>query len=393
MDLNPLEEEIRTRIARVGPMPVHQYMALCLGHPEHGYYTSRDPFGRAGDFVTAPEISQMFGELIGLWAAEVWRLMGEPENVRLVELGPGRGTMMHDALRAARVVPAFHAAIVAHLVETSPVLRERQQQTLANVGVPLVWHDGFSEVPPGPMILLANEFFDALPVSQAVKAADGWHERTVEVAPSGELAFSMARDPLALFERLLPPELHDVPPGTIHEWRSDIPLLEIGRRIVHERGAGLVIDYGYVEPGIGETLQAVRGHDYAPTLADPGRADITAHVDFTALGRAVEGMGARLHGPVPQSAFLASLGIARRAEALRAHATPQQGDEIDAAVARLIRGGRTGMGSLFKALAFGHPDLGPLPGFEAPPDEATPDEATPDEAAPDEAAPDEATPE
>ena len=172
-DTVPLDAEIRRLISIAGPMPVAQYMSLCLTHPAHGYYTTRDPFGRAGDFTTAPEISQMFGELIGLWAAAVWRQMGSPENVRLVELGPGRGTMMLDMLRAAQVVPAFRAAIVGNLVEISPALQRRQRQTLEGLDVPLLWHASIHEVPEGPMILLANEFFDALPVHQAVKQDDG----------------------------------------------------------------------------------------------------------------------------------------------------------------------------------------------------------------------------
>jgi NADH dehydrogenase [ubiquinone] 1 alpha subcomplex assembly factor 7 len=365
VEASPLEAEIRKRIAIAGPMPVRQYMTLCLGHPEHGYYMSRDPFGRAGDFITAPEITQMFGELIGLWAASVWRLMGSPDNVRLVELGPGRGTLMHDALRAARVLPEFRAAIVAHLVEISPVLRERQQATLTDVDVPMHWHDSVSEVPDGPLIVIANEFFDALPVSQTIRTFNGWYERTVEIDRHGHLVFGIANEPLPLFENLLPPQIRDAPLGTIYEWRSDSLALEIARRIVSQGGAGLVVDYGYTEPGIGETLQAVQGHDFVSPLATPGRADITAHVDFWTLGRAIESMGAQLHGPVTQAEFLGSLGIARRAAALRANATPAKADEIDEAVARLVRGGRTGMGALFKVLGFGAMALGALPGFES----------------------------
>ena len=362
MAANLLELEIRDRINSHGPMPLRRFVELCMVHPEHGYYTTREPFGRAGDFITAPEVSQMFGELIGLWAAAVWRQMGQPDNVRLVELGPGRGTMLHDVLRASRVVPAFHDAIVVHLIEISPVLRARQKRTLANLDVPLWWHDTFSDVPSGPMIVLANEFFDALPVAQAIKAPDGWHERTVEIAPEGHFTFGIMAQPMALFERFLPPELADAPVGTVYEWRDDTLALEIGRRIYHENGAGLVIDYGYIEPGIGETLQAVSGHDYVEPYASPGQADITAHVDFQALGRAFAGMGLQLSGPVTQSLFLTALGISRRADALRA-AAPQRSEEVDAALERLVRGGRTGMGSLFKVLGFAHPAVGALPGL------------------------------
>jgi NADH dehydrogenase [ubiquinone] 1 alpha subcomplex assembly factor 7 len=189
---SPLAEEIHRRIKLAGPMPVRQFMTLCLSHPEHGYYMTRDPLGRRGDFVTSPEISQVFGELVGLWAASVWHLMGQPDNVRLIELGPGRGTMMLDALRAAQVVPAFRSAVVVHLIEISPVLQERQQQALAVLDVPVLWHQSLDEVPDGPVIVLANEYFDALPVNQAIKQFNGWYERMVEIDSAGNLVFGIA---------------------------------------------------------------------------------------------------------------------------------------------------------------------------------------------------------
>src|SRR6476661_1405426 len=200
----PLEAEIRRLISIAGPMPIAQYMATCLCHPVHGYYMTRDPFGAAGDFVTAPEISQMFGELIGLWAAAVWKQMGSPGKINLVELGPGRGTMMADALRAAKVMPAFQAALTAHLVEVSPTLRDMQKQTLEGTGVPLHWHNALQEVPEGPAIILANEFFDALPVHQAIKQEDGWHERVVAVDENGDFTLGALMSPLPHLERLMP---------------------------------------------------------------------------------------------------------------------------------------------------------------------------------------------
>ncbi len=190
----PLEAEIRRLIALAGPMPVSEFMALCLSHPAHGYYITHDPLGRTGDFTTAPEISQMFGELIGLWAAAVWHQMGEPPLVRLVELGPGRGTMMLDMLRAAHVMPEFRKAAAVHLVETSPALRARQKETFGNIDVSIAWHDALADVPDGPAIIVANEFFDALPVNQAIKQADGWHERVVRVDQDGNLVFGVARN-------------------------------------------------------------------------------------------------------------------------------------------------------------------------------------------------------
>lgn len=361
--MNPLETEIRRRISLAGPMPVRQFMTLCLNDSQHGYYMVRDPFGRAGDFVTSPEVSQMFGELIGLWAASVWKLMGEPENIRLVELGPGRGTMMLDMLRAARVVPAFRAALVAHMVEISPAMQVRQQERLRDIDVPVLWHQSFDQVVEGPFIVVANEFFDALPVHQAVKQINGWYERVIEIDNEDNLAFGIAADRIPLFDQLLPPKLRDAPLGSLYEWRTDPLPLEIGRRITHEAGAALVLDYGHAESAIGETLQAVRGHGFANALASPGEVDLTAHVDFQALGSAIESMGARVHGPVTQAEFLRQLGIEKRAAALKAHIPADKVADVDAAVARLTDESRTGMGRLFKAIAFADPKLGALPGF------------------------------
>jgi len=359
----PLEAEIRRRIELAGPMPVRQFMSLCLTDPTHGYYMTRDPFGRAGDFVTAPEVSQVFGELIGLWAAAVWHHLGKPENVRLVELGPGRGTMMVDALRAANVMPGFRAAMVVHLVEVSPTLRQRQQETLQSLDVPVLWHESFDEVPEGPVIVLANEFFDALPVHQAVKQINGWYERMVGIDHNGELAFTIADEPIPLFEQLLPKQVRDASLGSLFEWRPDNLALEIGRRIVRGGGAALIIDYGHTESAQGETLQAVGKHGFADPLGTPGEVDLTAHVDFQALIMAAESMGVRTHGPLDQAEFLRRMGIERRAESLKASAPLEQATRIDVAVARLTGEGRTGMGKLFKAVAFTDPKLDALPGF------------------------------
>jgi SAM-dependent MidA family methyltransferase len=358
-----LEGEIRRRIAASGPMPVAQYMALCLTDPNYGYYMRRDPFGARGDFITAPEISQMFGELIGLWAIAVWKMMGEPEHVRLIELGPGRGTMMTDALRAAHTVPAFRKAVTVHLVEISPALEERQRRALSGVDVPAEWHKTLDQVPPGPTIILANEFFDALPVQQAVMCVDGWHERVVKLDEAGNLQFSNARDPIPLFELMLPPALRDATIGEVFEWRADHIALELGRRVARSNGAALVIDYGHTESAAGDTLQAVGSHTFTDPLSAPGAVDLTAHVDFQALAQAAESMGARAYGPVDQAVFLRSLGIDSRAAVLRKAMPPAKAHEVDAAHARLTNTERTGMGRLFKVVGFGHPKLGPLPGF------------------------------
>src|SRR5690349_4732525 len=222
-----LEAEIRRLIGLAGPMPVAEFMGHCLGHPRLGYYMTHDPFGSGGDFITSPEISQMFGELLGLWAAAVWRQMDSPDNVQLIELGPGRGTMMLDVLRAANVMPDFRRAIAVHLVETSPALVTRQKQTLANLDVPIVWHDSLADAPEGPAIIVANEFFDAMPINQAVKQADGWHARVVGIDGDGQFAFAIAPEPLKFFEQTLPPQVRMAEVGSIYEWRADTLTLEV----------------------------------------------------------------------------------------------------------------------------------------------------------------------
>jgi SAM-dependent MidA family methyltransferase len=355
--MTPLEAEIRGIIAIEGPIPVDRYMQLCLGHPQHGYYATRDPLGVGGDFVTAPEVSQMFGELIGAWAGTVWRQMGSPPSLRLIELGPGRGTLMADALRAAKALPEFYAALSIHMVETSPVLRGLQEKALAYTGVPLVWHRGIEEVPEGPTIGIANEFVDALPISQFIKDRDGWHVRMVGILDE-KLAFLATTDPM-----LSQTEDDATPLGTILERRYDRPISSLARRITQHGGAALIIDYGHTQSGFGDTLQAVRGHAFANPLEHPGEADLTAQVDFAALGSWAQRQGAVTHGPVGQGEFLRRLGIEQRAVRLKANATSQQAADIDAALGRLTAPDQ--MGELFKVLAIAQPKLGPLPGFDS----------------------------
>ena len=215
---SPLEKEIRRLIAVGGPMPVARYMTLCLTHPQYGYYVTRDPFGAGGDFTTAPEVSQIFGELLGLWALSVWRMLDEPESVNLIELGPGRGTMMRDALRAARVLPKFRSALSVHMVEISPRLEQLQRSGLNDVDVPMSWHRSLLEVPEGPSIILANEYIDALPVHQVVKQGDGWHERVIGLNANGDFALGLAPDPLPQFDRFMPKNIKEAPVGSIFEW-------------------------------------------------------------------------------------------------------------------------------------------------------------------------------
>ncbi len=272
--------------------------------------------------------------------------------------------MLKDALRAANVVPDFVRAAALHLVEISPALEAVQQQTLAELDVPKLWHKALADVPPGPSIIVANEFFDALPINQAVKQDDGWHTRCVGIGEDDQLAYTVSPEPMRGFERTVPSQLRAAQNGEVFEWRSDIEAMELGRRVARERSAALVIDYGHTESGAGETLQAVHKHLFADPLTMPGEADLTAHVDFQELARAGESMGVRVHGPLEQAAFLNRLGIQTRAQNLKANLPRAEAHEIDQALARLTGIGRTGMGTLFKVMAFTHRDLPTPPGFE-----------------------------
>jgi SAM-dependent MidA family methyltransferase len=358
--MNALKQEIAAAIAQDGPITLESYMALCLGHPRYGYYMTRDPFGAEGDFVTAPEISQMFGELLGVWASEAWRAAGSPSPARLIELGPGRGTLMSDVLRVARVAPGFLEALSVHLVETSPRLRETQRETLANAGKPVNWSPDLAHTPSGPAFILANEFFDALPVRHFVRSGAGWRERLVGIDATGELVFGLS-------DRTEPSLQAPGREGSIIEVSAVAHRLmgEIAARLVQEGGALLLIDYGYLETSIGDSLQAVARHAYVDPLAAPGEADLTAHVDFAALARAARAQGAKVMGPVTQSHFLLQLGIERRAQSLMKKATPEQAQAIVDAFDRLTgtEDPRRHMGALFKVMAVTHPDMPDMPGF------------------------------
>lgn len=359
MTASPLLDVIKKLIRSAGPMPVWRYMELCLTHPQHGYYVSRDPLGREGDFTTAPEVSQMFGELLGLWAASVWRTIGSPPVLRLIELGPGRGTMMADALRAIRVLPELDQAISLHLVEINPVLRARQRETLS-AARNIHWHANLDEVPEGPSVILANEYFDVLPIRQAVKRDGGWHERVIEVDAAGGLSFGTAAEPIPRFDLLLPPLLRAAPVGAVFEWRPDAEIMKIASRLRDQGGAALIIDYGHLRSDAGDTFQAIARHSFTDPLKNPGEADITAHVDFQALARGAEAVGGKVHGPVTQGEFLQRLGIETRAATLKAKATPEVSEAIDGAMKRLTEGGRGGMGSMFKVLGVSDPALDTL---------------------------------
>jgi NADH dehydrogenase [ubiquinone] 1 alpha subcomplex assembly factor 7 len=368
-EYSPLQSEIKRLIKTSGPMPVWRYMELCLTHPEFGYYVSRDPLGREGDFTTAPEVSQMFGELLGLWAASVWKAIGSPPLLRLIELGPGRGTMMADALRALRVLPPLYQALSIHLVEINPVLREKQKSMLSGAR-DIAWHESIDDIPDGPAVIFANEYFDVLPIHQVVRRETGWHERTVDIDASGKLVFGAAEEPTPRFEVLLPPLVRAAPLGAVFEWRPDAEIMKIASRVRDQDGAALIIDYGHVRSDAGDTFQAIARHSFTDPLKSPGQADVTAHVDFEALARAAEDIGARVHGPVTQGEFLRRLGIETRAETLMAKAGQEVSEDISAAMKRLVGGGRGGMGSMFKVLAVSEPHLAGLAGFEESPDDA-----------------------
>jgi len=352
--VSALLSTLRRRIDSMGPISVADYMSECLCHPKHGYYMTQDPFGEKGDFTTAPEISQTFGELLGLWAAITWQQMGSPAKLHLVELGPGRGTLMSDALRASKAVPAFHDALDVHLVEISPTLKEKQQESLKGVGPSVSWHTSFSDVPDGPAIILANEFFDALPIRQFEKGKKGWAERFVDIDPEGDgLRFVLQSDEAAL--ALMPPRLR----GTEKISNLfEISLLSqtiahsLGERLKEFGGAVLVIDYGYAQPDFGETLQALKGHKYYPVLETPGEADITAHVDFETLGRSFSQGGAEVYGPIGQGDFLMSLGLGQRTQTLMANASENLRDDLMAAQKRLSSPDE--MGTLFKVICATH---------------------------------------
>lgn len=309
MSETPLAAILKRRIAQGGAMPLAEYMALCLGHPAHGYYTTRDPLGAAGDFTTAPEVSQMFGEMLGLWLAQCWADMGSPGGVVLAELGPGRGTLMADVLRVAARVPGFADAVSPWLVEISPTLRARQAEALAGRGA--MWAARVEDLPDGPLLLLANEFFDALPVRQLVRVGGRWRERAVTLDAEGRLAFGLGA--------VVPWEAEE-PDGSVAELcpAGEAVAGWIGARLAARGGAALIVDYGYAarSPGGADTFQAMRGHAWTDPLAAPGEADLTAHVDFPMVARAAKAAGGVAWPVAGQGMFLERLGITARAQAL-----------------------------------------------------------------------------
>jgi len=350
--LTGLSDKLRQRITADGPITVADYMEACLSDSEYGYYMLGDPFGLKGDFITAPEISQLFGELIGLWAVDYWTRMGQPA-FHLVELGPGRGTLIADALRASALRPEFLQACNLHLVETSPALRARQKTTLAKAPCPPIWHSSFSDIPDeGPVLVIANEFLDALPVRQFIFRQKSWRERFVALEGENDrLCFHTGEETVPLPDALADFESGPYQEGGILEYApAGAELTQaLARRIAATGGAALIIDYGHGETALGETLQAVRDHKPQGIFDHPGKTDLTAHVDFGLASRLVEREGARPSHLLAQGVFLEALGIRQRLETLERTATQEQKKNLSEGCLRLIGG--QGMGTLFKVLA------------------------------------------
>jgi SAM-dependent MidA family methyltransferase len=364
--LDSLRSRLKRRIDAEGPLSIAHYMDACLCDPDYGYYTTRDPFGASGDFITAPEISQIFGELIGLWCVMTWRAMGKPDPVHLIELGPGRGTLMADALRAAKIDPEFEEAVQLHLVEMSPVLRQQQKKCLEKTKKSPHWHTELSSVPDGPALIIANEFLDALPIRQFQKRDGDWFERCVGVSQTGALEFRLS--PACIDADALIPDgpRKKAEDGDIAEIR---PAAQSLIKTIASRGhdhalAALFIDYGHRASALGDTFQAVRAHEFTDPLAAPGEADITSHVDFEYLAAAAEDNGLSVHGPLSQAQFLSGLGLKERCQQLVKHArSPRQAEEISQGARRLVDAEQ--MGELFQVIAFTGEDIAPPP-FTSP---------------------------
>ena len=353
-----LARKIKALILAQGPISVTDYFALCLADPEHGYYRTRNPFGRAGDFVTAPEVSQLFGEMLGVFLVHAWQKHGGPQDVRFVEIGPGRGTMMADMLRVVqRLAPDLFEGMTVHLVETSEKLRSVQRETLGTTAERVTWHAGFDEIPPGFVLLAANELFDAIPIRQFVKTNAGFRERMVGLDASGELTFAVGV--AGIDPDMLPDNHKSVPQGTILEVSParEAVMAAIAERLRDQGGTAVIIDYGHFVTGFGDTLQAVLNHGFDPPLAHPGEADLTSHVDFASLAAIAEAMGLHVHGRLHQGDFLLGLGLAERASALGRNRDAAFQQQIVGDVDRLAGAGAGRMGELFKVLAVGSAPL------------------------------------
>lgn len=344
--MTPLEEIIHKTIAAQGAISMAAYMELALQHPDYGYYRKCEPIGRTGDFVTAPEVSQLFGEMIGIWCVEKWRTLDCPKSFALIEFGPGRGTMMADLLRATAHVVGFRAALKLYLIESNEVLKDHQRSRLAEYAPTYI--EDIAEAQALPIVAVANEFFDALPVRQFEKTFRGWAER---MATSENGSFVLTLRPLSEIERnLIPKNLHEALPGVVYEFspKSLSAMRGIARTLIERSGAFLIIDYGYAAASGAPTIQAVSQHKRANVFERPGEIDLTAHVDFAALGKAARAEGAFVSAVMGQGEFLKNCGIDIRADALKQHATEDQVADITLALNRLTDNSQ--MGTLFKVL-------------------------------------------
>jgi len=355
--MSPLAQILRDKIAAEGSISLADYMALALGHPEYGYYRKHDPLGVRGDFITAPEISQIFGEMIGVWCAQMWQSLGGGACA-LAELGPGRGSLMNDLLRATKNVPGFHESITIHMVETSPVLANAQYLLLRNHHPRIEWLDSVEQLPEKKTILIANEFFDALPIKQFEMTIAGVCERRVGWSEEKGFHFTLGSVGLQLAKSGTA-----IPPGTVMEQSpaSRAVMRSIAQRLKQEGGAALIIDYGYLGEAHHDTLQAVKAHHFHPVLQNPGEADITAHVDFSTLAAVARDAGLRPTPLITQGEFLKAMGATLRADMLLARAEGAQKEQIRTSLERLIS--PQAMGDLFKVLAVTSDATMAVPGF------------------------------
>ncbi len=361
--MTPLGERIRETIAAGGPISVADYMAMCLFDPDHGYYTTRQPFGVDGDFTTAPEISQMFGEIVGVWIVAAWRALGSPAGAVIAEIGPGRGTLMKDVLRTiGRLAPTLERGSSLALIEASPRLVEVQRRTLTDAAHRLLWVASVDDLPAGPLFLVGNELFDAVPTRQFVRTPSGWRERMVGLNEDGDVGFFAGM--ASLDQGLLPASALHAPEGAVVEMApARIAIMDdVAARIARQGGAALFFDYGSLDGGVGDTLQAVRRHDFDSVFAHPGEADLTSHVDFAALAREANRHGLAT-AATTQGEFLLAMGLLERAGALGADADETRREAIREEVARLAS--PEGMGDLFKVLAISHKPL-EIPPFPSP---------------------------
>ena len=348
-----LAEQIDAQIRATGPMSLATYMGLCLSHPRHGYYAAGRPIGAKGDFITAPEISQMFGELVGFFFVNLWQQMGEPKRFTLLELGPGRGTLMADALRAASRADGFENALHLQLFESNANLKAEQEKRLGKYNP--YWASEIDAVSDDPLFVIANEFFDALPIRQFIRTENGWHERLIGLRDNA-LAFGLSPTPIA--DSAAPPQVRGAYAGEILELgTAGVEAMQrIARKAASQGGAVLAVDYGYEHTQTGETLQAVHDHAFAKILEEPGDADISAHVNFGVLGDAARTTGLAVSPLVRQGEWLLRLGIGERARAL-ARSNPNEAGNIARAVERLTAPEQ--MGTLFKAFCAHSPGLRP----------------------------------